>query len=107
MIADAPFDIPNTLTLTVERSLPHGWQLRGAYRYASGKPFTPVSGATLDTTLDTAQRRWLPTYGAPMSEHLPRFSRLDLSVSDYRPILQNWKVVLHADINNVLGRNNV
>lgn len=103
VIADAPFDIPQTLTVVLERALPYRIQLGGAYRYATGRPVTPVVGAVRDST----GYRWIPSYGAPLSERLPHFARVDLSVSQLRAISPNWLVVLYASVNNVLGRSNI
>lgn len=102
-VANAPFDIPNSLTLIVERKLGDGWQIGSAYRYATRRPITPVLGATRDT----AEYRWAPIYGAPTSERLPHFARLDVSVSQLRQLCANWHAVLYASVNSVLARSNV
>ncbi len=36
------------MTVIVDQALPKGWSFSGALRYATGKPFTPVTGATRD-----------------------------------------------------------
>ncbi len=55
------------MTLIGDQALPKGWSLSVAWRYATGKPFTPVTGATFDATT----RRVDPAYGAPQSDRLP------------------------------------
>ena len=48
VLARAPFDVTWSGTAVLDVPLPSGWSASGAYRYATGKPFTPVAGATPD-----------------------------------------------------------
>ena len=59
--APAPFDITNSLTIVADQALPKGWSVSFAWRYATGKPFTPVTGATFDPTTHV----WNPTVRQP------------------------------------------
>jgi len=102
LMADAPFDVPHTVTLVLQKSISN-WQAGAAYRYSSGRPFTPVTGASFDDM----ERRWIPAYGAPYSERLPTLTRLDLSLSNLRQIAPGWTAILYASVNNALGRHNV
>src|SRR5262249_22507529 len=76
-MARAPFDITHSLTLIADQQLPKGWSRSGAFRYATGKPYTPITGATYDATAGV----WDPQYAAPNSERLPAAQRLDLAMS--------------------------
>ncbi|MDQ2890917.1 MAG: TonB-dependent receptor [Gemmatimonadota bacterium] len=102
VIARAPFDISNSITSIVERQWGTAWHGGAAYRYATGRPITPVIAAAFDST----QQRWTPVYGAPMAERLPGFNRIDLSLSYLHrvgPIL----TVLYGSVDNALDRVNV
>lgn len=101
-MANAPFDVPHTVTLVLQKSIAN-WQAGAAYRYSSGRPFTPVTGASYSSN----EQRWIPSYGDPLSERLPTLVRLDLSLSNLRQIAPGWTAVLYASVNNALGRHNV
>ena len=86
----------------INQSLGLGWQLGLTHRYATGRPFTPVTGATFDA----AQNVWMPRYGPPMSERLPSFRRLDLGLTRLQRIAGSQGVIFTA-VNNLLDRDNL
>jgi hypothetical protein len=90
------------MTLLVERRWPAFIMTSAAYRYATGRPFTPVTSATFDPPRSV----WTPTYGPPMSERLPSFHRLDLSASILRRFGPVQSVVFYT-LSNALDRENV
>jgi hypothetical protein len=103
VLADAPFDVPHSATLVVERRFGSGWRLGASYRYATGRPFTPILGGVRDARASG----WLPLYGRPMSQRFPDFERVDASVSRVRQLAPGWRGVFYAALNNLLARPNV
>ena len=103
VLASAPFDVTWSGTAVLDVPLPSGWSVSGAYRYATGKPFTPVVGATPNTSAGT----WTPTYGAPFSERIPSFTRVDLSVSRYQRLSPQTFVVFFVSLGNLFDRSNI
>jgi hypothetical protein len=103
VMASAAFDVTHSVTAMLGRQWGRGWQTSAAYRHATGRPFTPVASATFDDT----RQLWVPTYGAPMSERLPAFHRLDLSASYFRRVSRSLQVVAYWSMSNVLDRSNV
>lgn len=101
--ARASFDVTHSVTLVADKSLGLGMSLSGALRYATGKPHTPVTGATFDQS----SNRWVPTYGAPFSLRLPPLQRVDLSISRFMPLSPRSFLVLFASVNNLFDRVNV
>jgi len=101
--APAPFDITNSIALIGDQALPKGWSLSAAWRYATGKPFTPVTGATFDATRGV----WQPSYAAPSSERLPPLKRLDISLSRVTRISGGNQLVYFFSLDNVLDRDNI
>jgi hypothetical protein len=95
-----PFDVTHTATAIVERGWGR-WRLAGAYRHATGRPFTPVVGAVPDGD------GWDPTYGAPMSERYPALHRVDVSASHVRRVTPSLQAVGFVSLTNVLDRVNV
>ena len=100
--AASPFDVPHTLTLVLQRYVKR-FDLGAAYRFATGRPYTPVTSATFDQNQD----RWLPIYGAPSSERLPDLVRVDLSASRLMQLAPGWQIVTYASVNNLFGRHNI
>jgi hypothetical protein len=103
VLARSEFDITWTQTHIIERMWGTGVRLAVAYRDASGRPFTPVIGASFDAERDV----WTPEYGAPTSERLPTFRRVDVSWSYFRPLSATLRSVVFVSVNNVFDRENV
>jgi hypothetical protein len=101
--ARAPFDVTHSLTVAAEKNFGIGWNASGAFRYATGKPYTPVTGATFDQT----RQQWQPSYGPPFSERLTPLQRVDLSISRFMPLSAQSFLVVFASVNNLFDRVNV
>ena len=103
MRARAPFDVTNSFTLVADKSFGVGWSASGAVRYATGKPYTPVTGATFDQS----RSLWVPQYSAPYSERLAPLERVDLSLSRYMRLSPQTFLVMFASVNNLFDRVNI
>jgi hypothetical protein len=103
LTARAPFDVTHSVTLVADKSLGLGLSVSGALRYATGKPYTPVTGATFDQ----AENRWVPTYGDPFSLRISPLQRVDLSISRFTPLSAHSFLVLFASVNNLFDRVNI
>ncbi len=101
--ARAPFDVTHSLTLVADKNFGVGWSASGALRYATGKPYTPVSGATFDQSRNV----WVPSYAAPFSQRLPPLQRVDLSLSRFMRLSPQTFLVLFASVNNLFDKVNV
>jgi len=102
-MARAAFDVPHSLTAVATRQVLRWITAAVSVRYASGRPFTPVVGATRAPQQPT----WTPIYGAPYSERLPAFARVDLSASWFRVVASGVQTVAYVAVTNVLDRRNV
>jgi hypothetical protein len=103
MRARAPFDVTNSFTLVADKSFGVGWSASGAVRYATGKPYTPITGATFDQS----RSLWVPQYSAPYSERLAPLERVDLSLSRYMRLSPQTFLVMFASVNNLFDRVNI
>jgi hypothetical protein len=101
--ARAPFDVTHSLTVVAEKNFGIGWNASGAFRYATGKPYTPVTGATFDQP----RQQWVPSYGSPFSERLTPLQRVDLSISRFMPLSPQSFLVVFASVNNLFDRTNI
>jgi hypothetical protein len=103
IVSRAPFDITHSIALIGDQALPKGWSVSAAWRYATGKPFTPVTSATLDARRNI----WQPQYGAPNSERLPSSIRVDIALSRVTRLTPNNQLVYFFSLDNALDRENV
>jgi hypothetical protein len=95
------FDQTHILTLILSWVLPRGFQLGGRFRYVTGDPYTPVTGAFYDSISD----RYTPIEGALNSARLGAFSQLDLRL-DKTFTFDRWRFSAYLDVQNVLRADN-
>lgn len=93
------FAIPFSWQMVATVPLARGWSAGGTWRTAAGRPFTPAIGGT--ATPDGYQ----PIWASINSDRLPRYERLDLSVTWLRSIGTKTMTVF-ASVDNALGRRN-
>jgi len=91
------FDFDQPHSLNAAASWKHGrWQLGGRFQLYSGLPFTPATGAVLDSDRNV----YMPTYGAVNSERAPMHHQLDLRV-DYSWSWGPTALTAFLDVQNV------
>jgi vitamin B12 transporter len=95
------FDIPNTLQLVAQHSLTESVSVGASFRVASGKPFTPIVDSL------ATPEGFVPLYGAINSERLPRYERLDFSVSKSYSVAKKASMIVFLGVTNVMNRKNV
>ena len=112
---DDPEEVPashgvrHTLTLVSQYRATSSVTLGGRYTVTSGRPFTPVVGATYDTGRDL----WRPIYGDHNSARMPDYHRLDLratklfSLPAMGAVPASSVCALYVEGLNVLGVRNV
>jgi len=71
------YGVPHSLTLVGKYQATSKIQLGAKLNVASGRPWTPVTGATYDAARDL----WRPIYAENNSARLPNYTRLDLRIT--------------------------
>ena len=94
-------DQPHILALTASQDLGHHWELGGRFRLVSGNPYTAVTGAVYDASVDG----YLPLYGRPFGERNPAFHQLDVRIEKGWE-LKHWKLSTYLDVQNVYNAQN-
>ena len=95
------FEIPWSTQLIATAPLPHGLTAGASWRAAAGRPHTPVVSA------EPVEGGFSPVFGALNSERLPRYERLDLSLSQLVPTGSGGGVFIwFVSLDNALGRRN-
>jgi TonB family protein len=95
------FDQTHVLSAVASLDLGAGFEIGGRFRYATGYPRTPVTGAYFDVKTGTYE----PFFGALNSIRIPDFVQLDVRVSK-RFALQGASLEAYLDLQNVTNRAN-
>jgi TonB family protein len=98
-----PFDFDQTHVLTALASYDFGagFELGARFRYSTGYPRTPVTGAYYDSRSDTYQ----PVLGTKNADRLPDFWQLDVRLAKEFKI-GTTKLEVYLDVQNVTDRDN-
>jgi TonB family protein len=95
------YDQPQVLTIVGSKEL-GAWTVGARFRYATGLPRTPVTGAFYDARDDTYQ----PIFGAQNSVRLPDFWQLDLRVDRSFSLGEDARLLVYVEGLNVTNRAN-
>ena len=99
--ARSPFDVTHTATASATLRLARGTTLGGTARYGTGRPVTPIDGAIENPETGRLE----PVYGAPTSERLPNYARLDTRLMQFLPLGRSL-LAGYVEVINVLDRPN-
>ncbi|MEK6747925.1 MAG: TonB-dependent receptor [Pseudomonadota bacterium] len=95
------YDQTHMAALVASYKFAKGWEIGTRYRMTTGRPVTPVIGATYDAD----NNRYTPVYGAPGSARGATFSQLDARVERLWTYDQ-WKLAAYLDIQNIFNSEN-
>lgn len=96
------FDQPHVLNAVASYKPGKGYQLGARLQVASGRPDTPVIGATYDAD----QGDYDPVLGPARSVRTPTFTQLDVR-AEKAWLYDTWSLALYLDIINVTNAKNV
>jgi TonB family protein len=95
------FDQPHVLNAVASWRPGAGFELGARFQLATGRPDTPIVGATFDADTGGYQ----PVMGAERSTRVPTFSELDVRVErDW--LYRTWSLGVFVDVINVLDVSN-
>ena len=94
-------DQTHNLVLLAAYHLPKHWRLSTRFRYRTGQPTTPVTGAVFVSDTD----EYAPTFGRTNSARNPSFQQLDLRI-DKAWVFNSWSITAYLDVQNVYNHNN-
>lgn len=95
------FDQPHVLNAVASWKPGWGWELGARFQLASGRPDTPIIGATYDADSGS----YVPIRGPARSTRTPTFTQLDVRV-EHDWLFERWSLGLYLDIINVTNRKN-
>jgi hypothetical protein len=96
------FDQTHILTILGSYKLGDGWQIGARFRYVTGNPYTPPSGAFAD--FDSGSYAQISSY-PPFGARLPSLNQLDIRV-DKTWDFKKWKFTTYLDCQNVYNQQN-
>jgi TonB family protein len=99
--APSPFDQTHNLIAVASYRLGSGWEAGVRYRFSTGRPQTPVIGATYNADTDT----FLALLGPLRSGRRANFNELDVRV-DKTWLFDNWSLDVYLDVINVFNAEN-
>lgn len=98
-----PQSATHSFTLVGKMQVAGGLYAGGTFRWATGRPVTPVV-ASVPTD---GGNRFLPVEGPVGSERRPAFRRFDLQLSYYRPFGDGRAATFYVSLANALAHENV
>ncbi len=102
-MAPSPYDITNNFTLIAKYSITDAWQVGVDFKYATGMPYTPVTGATCVSDLKVYQ----PVYGPSYSARYPDYRRLDIRLTHLTRLFDKFFTVVYVEGLNILNIHNI
>jgi TonB family protein len=95
------YDQTHILTVVFSYKFFSGWETGLRFRLTTGRPTTPILGATFDAD----SGGYAPVYGAPGSQRDATFNQLDLRVERVFTF-DLWKLSVYLDVQNVYNAPN-
>ena len=97
------FDITNNLAVVLNYRLAAMWRVGVNYKYATGRPFTPVE----DSQLNPLSGIYEPIYGVDNSERYPDYHRLDFRITHLNQLFNRYFTVFYIEAINILDIENL
>ncbi len=96
------WDQPHIFTIIGGYKLSNKLDLSIKWRYATGKPYTPL----IDRIQDSFTGEWYRINGDINSERYPSYHRLDFQVAQYHTF-RGWGIITYFNLQNIYNRKNI
>lgn len=103
ILTNSDFDITNNLSLVAKYNLSAMWQIGINFKYATGRPFTPV----VSSVYQEDRKIFEPVYGINNSERYPDYRRLDFRITHLNQLFGKYFAVFYVEALNILNFNNL
>ena len=100
---NSDYNITHNLTIVAKYMLSDSWQVGINAKFATGRPFTPVTGATYHSDLNVFE----PIYGSKNSENYQPYKRVDLRLLYISQIFEKYTAVFYIEGLNILNFRNL
>ena len=102
-LTSSSFDITHNLTMVLKYNINPMWQLGINFKYATGKPYSPVAGSIYHEEVNLYE----PVYTKDNSARYPDYKRLDLRVTHLNQFFDNLFAVFYVEALNILDIENL
>jgi outer membrane cobalamin receptor len=102
-LSSSKYDITHNLNIVAKYNLTNRLQIGINYKFATGKPFTPVIGSYFDDK----QNIFIPVYGTENSKRFKNYQRLDIRLTYLTAFFENNFTVFYIEGLNILNIKNV
>jgi len=102
-LTNSDFDITHNLSIVAKYNFSAMWQIGINFKYATGKPFTPV----VSSVYRNEQGIFEPVYGVNNSERYPDYKRLDFRITHLNQLFGRYFAVFYVETLNILNFNNL
>ena len=102
-LSHSNFDITHNLALVLNYRLAAMWKIGMNYKYATGRPFTPVIIARFNPHSGIYE----PAYGKNNSERYPDYHRLDLRITHMNQLFKEYFTIFYIEAINILDITNL
>ena len=102
-LSHSNFDITHNLALVLNYRLAAMWKIGMNYKYATGRPFTPVIIARFNPHSGIYE----PAYGKNNSERYPDYHRLDLRITHMNQLFKEYFTIFYVEAINILDITNL
>jgi hypothetical protein len=102
-LSKSDFDITHNLAIVMNYRLSAMWRVGINYKFATGRPFTPVVTSEINSSSGIYQ----PKYGIDNSERFPNYHRLDFRITHLNQIFKMFYTVFYIEALNILDITNL
>lgn len=102
-LTSSSYDITHNFTLVTKYNLTNYIQLGINYKFATGKPYTPIAGGKPNTSLTAYE----PIYNLDNSKRYPNYNRLDFRVSYLTTLFDIVFSAFYVEAINILDIKNI
>ncbi|MFC2133075.1 carboxypeptidase-like regulatory domain-containing protein [Bacteroidota bacterium] len=97
------FDITHNFAVVAKYNFSDKWQLGLNYKYATGRPYTPIIGSDYISEYNV----YKPIYGNDNSERYPDYTRLDLRLTYFGQLFGTVQLIAYLEALNVMNNRNL
>ena len=97
------YDITHNLSIVAKYDISPSFQLGMNYKYATGKPFTPIVSSVYREDWNVYE----PIYGIDNSSRFPDYNRLDIRLTHLNNLFDKWFSIFYIEAINILNIENI
>lgn len=102
-LTSSSFDITHNFSLIAKYFIAANWQVGINFKYATGRPYTPVIGADYRVSENVYE----PVYGVKNSSRFQNYKRLDLRLTYFTTLFDRFSSVFYLEGLNILDLKNI